>query len=76
MSASGLGCVKTQRRCSDVEWTFHQMSLLVAENFADLFGRESFRKIILVAFRFFEFSHSQGQKRTSAFVTAKSALPS
>ena len=30
-SASGLGCVKTQRRCDDVEWAFRQVSFLVVE---------------------------------------------
>jgi hypothetical protein len=31
MSALGLGCVKTQRRCDDVEWAFRQVSFLVVE---------------------------------------------
>jgi hypothetical protein len=31
MSPLGLGCVKTQRRCDDVEWAFRQVSFLVAE---------------------------------------------
>src|SRR5260370_39237803 len=31
MSAMGLGCVKTQRRCDDVEWAFRQVSFLVVE---------------------------------------------
>jgi len=35
-------------------------------NFAGLFGCNWFRKIILVVFRLFEFSHSQGQKVTFA----------
>jgi hypothetical protein len=45
-------------------------------DFADLFGGESFQKIILDAFRFFEFSHRLGHQRTSAFVTVTSASPS
>src|SRR4030088_971551 len=31
ISALGLGCVKTQRRCEDVEWAFRQVSFLVVE---------------------------------------------
>src|ERR1700694_1721751 len=33
------------------------------------------KNVILVAFQFFAFSHSQGQFRKSALVTARSALP-
>jgi hypothetical protein len=48
---------------------------LVAQLASEFNLEVELKNIILVADRFFEFLHSQGQFRTSAVVTAMSALP-
>jgi hypothetical protein len=60
----GLGRVKTHRRSIAIEKIIRPRPLSVAQ-FASEFSLEvELKNIILVAFRFFEFLHSQGQQRS------------
>ena len=55
MSAQGLGCVKTQRRCNGVEWAFHQMSFRAVETSRACPVASSFGRLFSSSFDFLSF---------------------
>src|SRR5271156_3362009 len=55
MSAPGLGCVKTQRRCDGVERAFHQVSFLVVETSRACPVAIDFGKLFSSSFDFLSF---------------------
>jgi hypothetical protein len=63
MSEVGLGCVKTRRRSIAIEEIIRPRPLLVAQLASEFNLEVELKNIILVAFRFFEFLHSQGHYR-------------
>ena len=66
MSALGLGCVKTPTSHKRSRINVRQNHLSVRKDSQACLILVGLRNIILAAFQFFAFSHSQGQKRTYA----------
>ena len=55
MSGQGLGRVKTERRCDDVEWAFRQVSFLVVEASWACSVAIDFEKLFSSSFNFSSF---------------------
>ena len=74
-SEMGLGCVKTSRHLIAIEGNIRPSPLWSPCLQANLNLETELKNIILVAFGFFEFSHSRGQKRKSRTCGGTSASP-
>jgi hypothetical protein len=72
MSALGLGCVKTQRRCDGVELAFHQASHLVVETSLTRFVAINFGKLFSSSFDFLSFYTTRVNRVT---LTTRRSLP-
>src|SRR6476620_3441127 len=64
-SSPGLGCVKTRRTINLDRRNYSSKTALVAQLASEFNLEVELKNIIPVVFRFFEFLHSQGQKRKS-----------
>jgi hypothetical protein len=74
MSELGLGCVKTRKTLNRDRRNYSSKTALVARLASEFNLEVELKNIILVAFRFFEFLHSQGHQRTLGRSTETSAF--
>jgi hypothetical protein len=75
MSELGLGCVKTRKTLNRDRRNYSSKTALVAQLASEFNLEVELKNIILVAFRFFEFLHSQGQTETLGRVRDWSVHP-
>ena len=74
MSESGLGC-KNAKRLKRDRIGYLSKTALVVQHAIEFNLEVELKNIILVAFRYFEFLHSQGHSRRFRDVGCESALP-
>jgi hypothetical protein len=74
MSGQGLGCVKTATTLERNRRSYSSKAVLVLELASAFNLEDELRNVILAVFRFFAFSHSQGQWRRSCRCLIRSGL--